>query len=88
VSRRRSPRQRREAARKRKQQARRRELLEQAQAAGPLAGAEMLGQLYGVHARPVPARYGHAVEAVGDGWRVMGSLAEVRAELEHRVKAA
>lgn len=84
----RSPRQRRDAARRRRDQDRRRELLEQAEATGPVAGAEVLGQLYGVYTRAVPSRRGHAVEAFGDGWRVMGSLTEVRAELEHRAPAS
>lgn len=92
----RSPRQRRDAARRRRDQDRRRKrdqdrrrkLLEQAESAGPVVGAELLGQAYGVYTRAVPSRRGPAFEACGDGWRVMGSLAEVRAELEHRAPAS
>jgi hypothetical protein len=37
-----------------------------------------------VYVLEVPSWHGQALEAIGDHWRVTGSLDEVRAELEWR----
>ena len=48
--------------------------------------AEKLAEQYGVEVREVPSRHPDGVEAIGPGWRIMGSLGEVRAELEQRCR--
>ena len=83
----RSPRQRRDTARSRRQSAGiamlRRWLAEQ-DGLRERTEAEKLAEQYGVEVREVPSRHPDGVEAIGPGWRIMGSLGEVRAELEQR----
>jgi hypothetical protein len=83
----RSTRQRRAAVRRGRDQALRAEAREHIEAARARqrTGADLLAIRYGAYVHDVPSRAGHAVEAIGDGWRVTGPLDEVRAELEHRV---
>jgi hypothetical protein len=89
VTRWRSPRQRRDAARRRKcatQVAELRAWLAEQEALREHTVAERLAEEFGVDVREVPSRHGGAVEAVGDRWRIVGPLDEVRAELEHRCR--
>lgn len=83
----RSPRQRRDAARKRRQSSNIAALrcwLADQDALRERTEVERLAEQYGVEVREVPSRHPDGVEAIGVGWRVMGSLGEVRAELEQR----
>jgi hypothetical protein len=85
----RSPRQRRGAARRRSQSASiaaLRAWLAEQDALRERTEAERLAEQYRVEVLEVPSRHPDGVEAIGSGWRVMGPLGEVRAELEQRCR--